>query len=129
MKRIILGIITILTLSANCSCWGSPARKMEIYYFYSNICEQCDEKGKFFTMFNDKTGDLQGTYPYSLMLYSYFQPGAEAKLEALEMKYQVKTEVLFPILFINDKVLQGENEIQDNLRDVFIQEGELEIQK
>ena len=119
--RLAACMAAVLLLLVMCACRGS--REMEIYYFYNNICELCDERGKFYDVFNGSVGDIKDQYNYSITIYNIFYSGSSEKLQSLKAKYHIDIGYGFPVLIVNGKALQGDSAIRDGLRGIFIREG------
>ena len=122
-----------ILLAAAVLCWTgcSPTvqeqpKPMEIYYFYDNPCQSCDDEGKFSAFFEEQLGDIEEYHDYTLGMVNTFSDTSGALEKQLGRLGIAKEEYDDAMVMIGDSWLSGSDIMAEGkLRQMFWREGGL----
>lgn len=122
---VIAGVLAYL-LRPNFAASAGPKEQLEIYYFYDNPCQSCDDEGIFTSFFNQETGDIKDYHRYSLHIVNTFSIGDELLQKQLERIGLSKEDYSDSLLIAGDSYLAGADIQQEGkLRQLFWRESGL----
>jgi len=134
LRLTILSLIAI-TLIFLASCTSQPAWDthpgvpspvpIEIYFFYEEYCASCEVDFSIHEVFHEEAADIAHLYPYNINSLNVARISNRNLFEELIEQHQpLQADEDFPFLIIGSKLISGEENIRDNLREAFIAEGE-----
>lgn len=129
---IIAAIFAVAVLLTSCMpSQGDKSREVQIPteialdYFYDEICASCDATAEFDSVVEEQLDGVRELHPFVIRKTNLYQNGGKdsfrAACENMGLDYSTIT---LPALFINGKVLQGEEAIEKNIREAFLVAGE-----
>jgi thiol-disulfide isomerase/thioredoxin len=100
--------------------------KVELYYFYEELCELCNESGKYFTMLDEKLpNEDRNRYPHNFPVYNVFHTSGRAEYERITDSLGISRDNLsLPVLIAGGRVFQGFDTIAANIREAYLTAGE-----
>jgi thiol-disulfide isomerase/thioredoxin len=127
--------ITLLMLLPVFSVFDRPAAdsrlselpdKVKLYYFYEELCELCNETGKYFTMLDEKLPDEdRNRYPHDFPAYNVYYTSGRAEYERITDSMGISRDTLtLPVLIAGGRVFQGFETIAGNIREAYLTAGE-----
>lgn len=125
MKRI-MGIALVLGMLL-CTAAASAALpdKVEMYYFYDELCGSCDGTEAFDAMAGEVMAGIRDMYPYEIYRVNVYSPAGKAQYEAIcgEMGLDMQSLTL-PALIAGGRVFQGDETIARNMAEAYLVAGE-----
>lgn len=118
-SRRIITILIIIFL-ARISVSVQAEEVLSIVYYYNNPCASCEVEKEFYTLFNEQVGDIKDNRNYKIQTYNIFESTAKANFEQF-CKINKIEDTQVPVLAIGDEILIGQEEIEQLLREKFIQ--------
>jgi thiol-disulfide isomerase/thioredoxin len=99
--------------------------KLELYYFYDELCASCDGAEEFRSIAAENLADIRGFYPYDIYVINVFTESGRAAYERRTDSMGLDRETLsLPLLIAGGKLFQGNDTIRGNLREAFLTAGE-----
>jgi thiol-disulfide isomerase/thioredoxin len=100
--------------------------KVELYYFYEELCELCNESGKYFTMLDEKLpSEDRSRYPHEFPVYNVYHSSGRAEYERITNAMGIAPDTLTPpVLIAGGRVFQGFETIAANIREAYLTAGE-----
>jgi cytochrome c biogenesis protein CcdA/glutaredoxin len=118
---ILVSVISLIVLPGKKTVADTTEPTLNLYFFYNNPCASCNEEGKFYDKFNSIVGKEKYNISYNIIVYDYIKAGSEMKFKELCDKYKVpEKNRIMPMLFIGDTYLSGNDDIDNRLKDEFI---------
>jgi thiol-disulfide isomerase/thioredoxin len=125
----------LLTLLSAFSVFGRPISdsrssglpdKVELYYFYEELCELCNESGKYFTMLDEKLpNEDRNRYPHDFFAYNVYHTSGHTEYERITDSMGIDRDTLnLPVLIAGGRVFQGFDTIAGNIREAYLTAGE-----
>lgn len=93
---------------------------LSIVYYYNNPCASCEVEGEFYTLFNEQVGDIKDSRNYKIQTYNIFEREAQTNFEKFCKTNKIENNQL-PVLAIGNEILIGQEQIEQLLREKFIQ--------
>lgn len=118
--RIIRGIVLSLFLLLFLASVNISAKepKVEIYYFYSNVCGSCTEASELINTYTHELSSENNKYELRLRAYNVIESENFKKMMAYFDKYNVPEDMQdYPILFYGNRYYQGED-IADGILEI-----------
>jgi thiol-disulfide isomerase/thioredoxin len=100
--------------------------KVELYYFYEELCASCDEAGKYYEMLNEKlpSGE-RNRYPSDFPVYNVYHAPGRSKYEQITDSMGINRDTLsLPVLIAGGRVFQGFEAIAGNIREAYLTAAE-----
>lgn len=121
-------LLICLTAAMLAGCGASPPKKIIINYFYDGICGSCNYIQEFNDEFSAALDGVLDLYPYSVVTCNVMTLDG-AKQEAdffgkLGMDEKAIRSLSPPLLVVGGKILSGDDDIRQNLREAFLAAGE-----
>lgn len=123
--------ITILSRTATDpytdSCMGRDIpNKVELFFFYEQDCELCDELTVFYDILAKKLPhEIRNSYPYLIYTINIITTEGRKTYERVTNAMGLDLTLLTPPLLIaGGKVFQGYETISDNIEEAFLTAGE-----
>lgn len=103
----------------------TPPEKIELYYFYDNLCASCDGTEAFDLAAQTELLEVRDLYPYDIYRINVFKKEGKSHFEALCAEMGMDpAAITLPALFAGGRVYQGDETIQKNLQEAFLVAGE-----
>lgn len=100
---------------------GENRPYLDIYYFHANPCEACHEDTKFIDKFKSLVGDASEGVNFNIYVEDIFKESAVDLFKELCDKYDVpRDRRKAPAVFIGNIYIQGDTEIDEQLKDGFL---------
>jgi len=97
---------------------------IEIYFFYEEFCDSCEEDFSIFEVFNEKVADVSDLHSYRLNSLNVARLTNRTRYEELVDRYgHLQENLAFPLLMVNNKLIVGEDSIRSNIREAFLAAG------
>ena len=93
---------------------------LSIVYYYNNPCASCEVENEFYTLFNEQIGDIKDNRNYKIQTYNIFEREAKKHFEQFCKTNNIEDNQV-PALVIGDEILIGQEQIEQLLREKFIQ--------
>jgi hypothetical protein len=101
-----------------------PAR-IDIYYFYDELCASCDGTEEFRTIAEEALAGVREQYPYAIHTNNVFRKSGRELYERITGEMGLDRDMLeLPLLIADGRVFQGNEGIARNLREAFLSAGE-----
>ncbi|MDR3172676.1 MAG: hypothetical protein LBU19_00370 [Treponema sp.] len=100
--------------------------KVELYYFYEETCELCNEGGRYFTILDEKLpNEDRNRYPHDFPAYNIYHTSGRAKYEEITDSMGISRDTLnLPVLIAGGRIFQGFETIANNIREAYLTAGE-----
>ncbi|MCL2565784.1 MAG: hypothetical protein FWE24_08255 [Defluviitaleaceae bacterium] len=99
--------------------------RIEIFYFYDEICTSCTNDFDFHELFHEMAGDVSEMYPYMLIPVNVARTNGRRLFEETMASFGHSTNnINFPLMMVGSWLFQGEESIRNNIREAFLVEGE-----
>jgi thiol-disulfide isomerase/thioredoxin len=100
--------------------------KVKLYYFYEELCELCNESGKYFTMLDEKLpNEDRNRYPHDFSTYNVYHVSGHSEYERITDSMGINRDTLtLPVLIAGGRVFQGFETIANNIREAYLTAGE-----
>lgn len=99
--------------------------KIELYYFYDNLCASCDATAEFDAVAAEALSGIRDQYPYELYRFNVYTEAGKERFSRLCAEMGLDAEMLtLPLLIAGGRVFQGDEAIEKNLREAFLVAGE-----
>ncbi|MDO5022547.1 MAG: hypothetical protein Q4E07_04330 [Eubacteriales bacterium] len=105
--KIIAALLFVLCLFTVFSAFADE-KPIRVHYFYSEICESCDEEEKFISFFKSQTENIKRRM--DIAAYNVFK-SSELYLKTLGELNILEEEIKLPVLVINDTVISTKEDI------------------
>ena len=112
--------LLIITFLASISVPIQAEEVLSIVYYYNNPCASCEVEREFYTLFNEQVGDIKDNRNYKIQTYNIFEREAKTHFEQFCKTNNIEDNQL-PVLVIGDEILIGQEQIEQLLREKFIQ--------
>lgn len=126
IRKTFVYIVPVLLLLISClfsarSVAAEEKAKVQVAYFYSNVCELCTEELDFKGMFFNRIGiEREGT-DIEFLIFNVYQDGAMEKLNEYWREYNVPEESrMVPTVFIGNAYLTGKENIEKSIKEAFL---------
>jgi thiol-disulfide isomerase/thioredoxin len=125
----VLPLVSALSVFARPVSDTRPAElpdKAELYYFYDELCELCNESGKYFAMLDEKlSNEDRNRYPHDFPVYNVYHTSGRAEYERITDSMGISRDTLnLPVLIAGGRVFQGFETIAGNIREAYLTAGE-----
>lgn len=99
--------------------------KVEMYYFYDELCGSCDGTEAFDAIAEEAMAGIRDAYPYEIYRVNVYSSAGKEQYEAIceEMGLDPQTLSL-PLLIAGGRVFQGDETIARNMGEAFLVAGE-----
>jgi hypothetical protein len=131
MKKSALLIFTaLLILLSSVTAFSAEKQealpeKIEMYFFYEEVCGSCDGTEEFRKISSEQLGDIYETYAYTTYKINLFERGGMDKYKQVCAEYGFDIEQLeLPVFIAGGKVYQGLDNIEKNIREAYLTAGE-----
>lgn len=128
------GRFSILTVVAVCFLLGLQAaamaeealpEKVEMYYFYDNLCGSCNATEAFDAAAEAAMSGGEIEYPYVIYRHNVYGSAGKQAYRALCEDMGLDPDALsLPVFIAGGRVFQGEETIASNLREAYLVAGE-----
>jgi thiol-disulfide isomerase/thioredoxin len=126
------GLLTLLPVFAVFSHPISDSRpsqlpaQVELYYFYEELCELCNESGKYFEMLDAQLPDEdRNRYPHDFPAYNVYHASGRIEYERITDSMGLDRDTLtLPVLIAGGRIFQGFETITNNIREAYLTAGE-----
>ncbi len=106
----------------NAQSSGDNNPSIRIAYFYLNACGSCNPEDEFYKKYNDLIGGADQDIEVKFKLFNTFKTYGSEEFDKFCDMYNVpEGKRSTPLLFIEDVYLEGEKEINQNLKKVFLE--------
>ncbi|MDR2210578.1 MAG: hypothetical protein LBO65_03805 [Spirochaetaceae bacterium] len=122
----LLSAVSVFARPVSDSRAAALPEKAELYYFYEELCDLCDESGKYFTMLDEKlSSEERNRYPHDFPVYNVFHASGRAEYERITDSMGISRDTLsLPVLIAGGRVFQGFENIAGNIREAYLTAGE-----
>jgi hypothetical protein len=135
-----LPVIAVFVLVC-CGCTGLPSvdsktvsvetdlpDKIELYYFYDEICELCESQvqEEFYNILREQLpSDERNVYPNTLHVVNIFKTTGRSVYEQITDEQGLDRDTLeLPFLLVGGRVYQGHQSIANNIREAYLTAAE-----
>ena len=125
MKRKMVVVLMVCTLLCAATAFAELPDKVEMYYFYDELCGSCDGTEAFDAIAEEAMAGIRDMYPYEIYRVNVYSSAGKEQYRQICAEMGMDTQTFsLPLLVVGGRVFQGDETIARNMAEAFLVAGE-----
>jgi len=104
------------------------AEPIKVSYYYEEVCASCDGTKDFFELYNRVfSSEDKKTFEAQISTYNVFMDSCKVQYEEVKESLQIPAGTGLPVLVIGDQWISGHESMENQLRDILMNQKQAEI--